>query len=89
MRIGPWRIHRGQVSEQQSLDFLRRQGLRPVTRNYRCAAGEIDLIMLDAACLVFVEIRFRTPGRYGDGLASVNRGKQNRICRAARHFLAH
>ncbi|HET6592353.1 MAG TPA: YraN family protein, partial [Xanthomonadales bacterium] len=39
--------------------MLRGRGLRPVARNYHCRCGEIDLIMLDASVLVFVEVRYR------------------------------
>ena len=29
-------------------------------RNFRCKAGEIDLVMLDGATLVLVEVRYRS-----------------------------
>lgn len=67
--------------------MLRGRGLRPVTRNYNCRCGEIDLIMLDDSVLVFVEVRYRHSDRYGSGADSVTIAKQRRIIRAAKQFL--
>jgi putative endonuclease len=59
-----------------------------VERNYRCRHGEIDLVMLDDDCLVFVEVRFRSPGAFVSAAASVDRRKQSRLVRTAEMFLA-
>lgn len=67
--------------------MLRKEGLRLVTRNFTCRLGEIDLIMEDAATLVFVEVRFRETAAYGDPLETITRSKQKRIVRAANLFL--
>ena len=55
--------------------------------NYRCKLGEIDLIMHDQDTIVFVEVRSRKQNRYGTALESVNRGKQQRLIRAAKYYL--
>ena len=67
--------------------MLRKRGLRTVVRNFHCRAGEIDLIMLDGAVLVFVEVRYRKSDRFGSGADSVTAVKQRRIITAARQFL--
>ena len=67
--------------------FLRRRGLRTVTRNYTCRFGEIDLVMLEGPVLVFVEVRYRRHELYGSGADSVTPAKQRRIVTAARQFL--
>jgi putative endonuclease len=79
---------RGREWEQVAESLLRRHGLRTLTANYQCRTGEIDLVMLDGAVLVFVEVRYRRSDRYGSGADSVTTAKQRRITRAARHFLA-
>ena len=48
-------IARSAAAEQAAADYLTRQGLQLVTRNFRCRLGEIDLIMGDGKTLVFVE----------------------------------
>jgi putative endonuclease len=59
-----------------------------VARNYRCRAGEIDLVALDGETLVFVEVRSRRGSGVGTALESVDGRKQARVARVARHFLA-
>lgn len=51
------RIELGRWGENLAAVYLHTQGLQEITRNWRCEAGEIDLIMLDGETLVFVEVR--------------------------------
>ena len=44
----------GAKAEAQAKEFLERQGLRLLERNYRCRQGEIDLIMQEGGTLVKV-----------------------------------
>lgn len=78
---------RGDHSEQLALQFLQRQGLRLITRNYRCKCGELDLVMQDQDTLVFVEVRYRKRQDYGSAAESVNRQKQGRLIRSAQYYL--
>jgi putative endonuclease len=39
--------------------------------------------------LIFVEVRYRSGIRFGDGAASVNFRKQRKIIRCAEYFLQH
>ncbi|MCL5261378.1 MAG: YraN family protein [Gammaproteobacteria bacterium] len=75
--------------EQKALNYLKEQGLLHVASNYRCNAGEIDIIMQDQSdeTRIFVEVRFRQIGEYGDAAESVTRKKQSRIILAAKHYL--
>ncbi|WP_439134217.1 YraN family protein [Pseudomaricurvus sp.] len=77
----------GQESERAAEQFLREQGLKLIQRNYRCKAGEIDLIMQDREHLVFVEVRFRRNSRYGSASETVNLQKQQKLIRAAQYYL--
>jgi len=78
---------RGQHAEDAACAYLLARGLRLIARNFRCRRGEIDLVMQDTDNLVFVEVRYRRQSRYGSGLESVDRRKQERIVRCAMHFL--
>ena len=77
----------GTEKERLAESFLIGQGLRPVARNHRCRYGEIDLIMREAAVLVFVEVRFRRSTRFGSPAETVDARKQRRLIAAARHYL--
>ncbi|NND48064.1 MAG: YraN family protein [Woeseiaceae bacterium] len=78
----------GDRAEQKALRFLIRQGLKPVTRNFRSRGGEIDLIMLHGNCLTFVEVRYRNSSRFSTPALTVDRHKQRKILRTAALFLA-
>lgn len=77
----------GAKIEQKTEYWLKQHGLRPLQRNYRCRVGEIDLIMLDAEYLVFVEVRYRKQHHFGNGLESVNWRKQQKLQKAAAYYL--
>jgi putative endonuclease len=84
----PPHLATGRWAEQAAEAFLQTHGLQPVDRNFRCRAGEIDLVMTDANVLVFVEVRFRRDQRFGGGLESVTPAKQRKLMAAAGAYLA-
>lgn len=77
----------GAAWEQAACDFLCDRGLKLVQHNYRCRFGEIDLVMREGNCIVFVEVRYRRHSNFGGGLGSVTLRKQHRMTRVASHFL--
>lgn len=78
----------GYAAEQRALDYLSSRGLGLLSRNYRVRLGELDLVMVDGAELVFVEVRQRAHASFGGAAASVNAAKQQRVRRAAAAFVA-
>lgn len=54
----------GQKGEEAAARYLEERGCRLLSRNYTCAAGEIDLIALDKGVIVFVEVRSRSSCRF-------------------------
>lgn len=81
------RKEEGEKAERMAEAFLTARGLIKLAANYRCRLGEIDLIMRDGTCLVFVEVRARSSAEYGGASASVTYGKQQKIINTARYFL--
>lgn len=79
---------RGREAETRAANYLARQGLHVIERNFRVRGGEIDLICRDGAVLVFVEVRQRSRNDYGGAAASITPSKQRRLILAARHYLA-
>ncbi|MBK1692705.1 YraN family protein [Ectothiorhodospira mobilis] len=77
----------GDRAEARARAHLESRGLRLLTAQYRCKAGEIDLVMEDQGTLVFVEVRQRRSARFGGALASIDTRKQRRILAAAAHYL--
>ncbi len=77
----------GASAERTAAHFLQTQGLNILQRNYQCKVGELDIVAEEGDCLVFVEVRQRSHSRYGGALGSVDVRKQQRLARAASHFL--
>ncbi|ABA56881.1 Protein of unknown function UPF0102 [Nitrosococcus oceani ATCC 19707] len=78
---------KGEQAEQLACHYLQARGLRLTQRNYHCRLGEIDLIMEDRESLVFIEVRYRRKGRFGDAIDSITPAKQARLIAAAQHYL--
>ena len=79
---------KGAAGEQLAADYLQRQGLKLIERNFRVRGGEIDLICRDGKTLVFVEVRQRSRSDFGGAGASITATKRRRIVLAAQHYLA-
>ena len=79
----------GRAAEQLAAQFLESRGLVIVERNFRCRAGEVDLVARDGATLVFVEVRLRAGSAFGGAAASVDARKQAKVIRAAQYYLAN
>jgi putative endonuclease len=81
-------MNRGAAAEGLAAQYLAEQGLAIVGRNYRCRAGEIDIIAREGSTLVFVEVRMRRNREFGGPAESITAGKRRRLRLAAQHYLA-
>jgi putative endonuclease len=77
----------GAAAEALARRHLEQQGLRLLAQNWRCKRGELDLVMLDAGTVVFVEVRYRRHSAWGGAAESVDARKREKLSRAAQHFL--
>ena len=77
----------GDFGEQVATAFLVRRGYVLVERQWRSAAGEIDLVMRDGPALVFVEVRTRRGDQAGAPEESIGRAKQARLGALAYTYL--
>jgi putative endonuclease len=78
----------GRRGEELAARRLEAEGYRILARNYRCPAGEVDLVAEDGECLVFVEVRTRHGDLWGTPEESVTRPKQARLVEVAQSYLA-
>ena len=81
------RQRQGVAGEALAARHLEAHRLVVIRRNFRCKAGELDLICREAGVLVIVEVRQRSSVSFGGAPASVTLGKQRRIVRATQYFL--
>jgi len=69
----------GQHGEQLAAEYLQQAGFRIVSRNWRCAEGEIDIVMVDRRTLVACEVKTRSSTEYGTPLEAVTWQKRRRL----------
>ncbi len=79
----------GQQGEDLALNFLQKNGLTLIQRNYRSRYGEIDLGMQDKEHVAFVEVRLRTSESFGGALFSIDRRKQSKLIKCAQQYIAN
>jgi len=84
---GTTAVQTGRIFEHKACRYLQRQGLVLLEQNFHCPGGEIDLIMRDGDCLVFVEVRYRRHPAYGNGIESIDWRKQQRLITCAGRYL--
>ncbi len=75
----------GRLGEDLAHRYLRRHGCTVVARNYRTrsGSGEIDIVAWHRQTLVFVEVKTRQTGEYGDPSGAVDAEKQHLLQIAA------
>jgi putative endonuclease len=77
----------GRYGEDLAVDHLRGQGLTILDRNWRCRAGEIDVVARDGAALVICEVKTRRSAAYGHPAEAVGPRKLRRMRELALHWL--
>lgn len=68
--------------------WLLAAGYELVERNYRTRYGEVDLILRDGCCLIFVEVKLRRGLAFGDPAEAVTPRKQEAIRSIAEQYIA-
>lgn len=78
----------GRRGEAAAADYLTRHGYRILAKNYRVAAGELDIVAEETdGTVAFVEVKTRRTTRYGRPGEAVDYRKQQKIITCARWFL--
>ena len=73
------------LAQLAALAWLVCTGHRLLARRYRAAGGEINLVVRRGRVIMLCEMKYRRPASH-DGMPSP--AQQQRICNAAREFIA-
>jgi putative endonuclease len=82
------RTRLGWSGEGHARRFLEARGLRYVEGNWRCPAGELDLVMRDGDEVVFVEVKTRRGEGMGRAEEAVSAAQAGRLLAAGEWYLA-
>jgi putative endonuclease len=77
----------GNRGEDIACTFLEGEGVKIIERNWRCQAGEADVIAREGEDLVFVEVKTRSSDAAGFPEDAVNRRKRQRYEKIAMEYL--
>lgn len=77
----------GRSAEDLAAEYLRREGLEVLARNYRRRNGEIDIVARAGEVLAIVEVRTRSSEAFGGAVASIDGWKRHKIIRCAEQLL--
>ncbi|MBF0487994.1 MAG: YraN family protein [Nitrospirae bacterium] len=77
----------GKYGEWLAARYLKKGGYVILRRCYRNPLGEIDIIAMDGEQLVFVEVKTRTSGEFGEPCEAIDYKKRRKIINAARLYL--
>lgn len=83
----PEHLRRGELGERAAKNYLQKQGLKFLARNFRSSRGEIDLVFRDDDCLVFVEVKSRSSEDWTRPAAAVNARKRRLLSQTALDYL--
>jgi putative endonuclease len=78
----------GHYGESLACEELERRGYAILERRYRTRHGEIDIVARDADYVVFIEVKTRQDGSFGDPEEAVTLQKQQRLVWMATDFIA-
>jgi len=87
VEIGDDRQGLGRRGEDLAAQYLAGKGYEIIARNWRCRAGELDLVAGDGGCLVFVEVRARRGRALGSPEESITPAKQARLASLAEAYV--
>jgi putative endonuclease len=77
----------GKIGENLAVSYLEDKGYNIIERNYRFGRGEIDIIVEKNQMLIFIEVKTKKHGDFGDPIYWTTRSKQKQIGRIARGYL--
>ena len=73
----------GRRGEQVAAEWLQERGYTLIDRNWRCSAGELDLVLRDGSTMVFAEVKTRSSLEFGHPFEAITSRKAARLRRLA------
>ena len=79
---------KGRTGEKLAAEFLAKQGVEIIERNYHTKFGEIDLIGFDKSTIIFIEVKLRNNDNFGTPVEAVTQTKLKRIYKSALLYIS-
>jgi putative endonuclease len=82
------RVTFGKRGEDLACEELERRGYIILDRRFRTRCGELDIIARDGKVIVFVEVKARTDGNFGNPSEAITWRKRRRVAQMAASYLS-
>jgi len=79
----------GKIGEEIAKDYLEKNGIKIIDKNYFSKYGEIDLIGFENRTIIFIEVKLRNNIEFGSVCESVTESKIMKIYDASKDFLSN
>ena len=76
----------GRMGEEIAVEFLQKQGLKLLEKNYTCSLGEVDIVLKHKDTWVFCEVKTRRDLEFGDPMDFITKQKLARIERVGTYY---
>ena len=81
------RVKFGKRGEEVACEELQKRGYVILDRRFRTRRGELDIVARDGSVIVFVEVKARTDGSFGEPFESITWQKRRRLGQMAAAYL--
>ena len=78
----------GKRGEEIAAEFLKKQGVDIIEKNYHTKFGEIDLIGFDKSTIIFIEVKLRNNDNSGTPVEAITQTKLKRIYKSALWYIS-
>ena len=89
MPDSPQDVHKkvlGKKGEKLVAEYLKKQGLKILKKNYRTPFGEADIIAVDKDEIAFVEVKTRSSDKFGAPKEAVTKQKRETYRKIAQFY---
>ncbi|AOS62583.1 YraN family protein [Actinoalloteichus hymeniacidonis] len=86
--VPPTPAELGRLGEDLAAEYLTRQGIVLLTRNWRCELGELDFVGYQDGGVVVCEVKTRSGEEFGDPVEAITDAKARRLRRLANAWLS-
>jgi putative endonuclease len=77
----------GKAGEEAAWDFLKENGVIPISKNQRFGRSEVDIIAKEGDSIIFVEVKTRKSSYFGTPDAFITDAKEASMARAASIYM--
>lgn len=77
----------GNLGEELSIEYLKCNNYKILSKNFRCSKGEIDIVAIKNSIISFVEVKSRFFTSFGNPIEAITYSKELKIINSAKYYV--